>query len=199
MLDLLSRPALLSSSPLDNNLPFNPSDNSANDNSGFCTASEDEGEFSDSVSQIEDTEWKTTSPSPDPRHRAAHRSPAPSSLPPPPAVPCLSEESDPLSSFRRLLSECPELNAYLHDRDCRRFLKARKGDVAKANAMAVRWWQWYNAPLKGAINSCCPRNILLEIQDPKEEIYKKSLPHCNAFAGKRGQPIYCNLVACCPK
>lgn len=63
-----------------------------------------------------------------------------------------------LASFKELLvlnattynDAADTVAANLTDRDCMRFLRARKMNVEKAVEMANNWWVWYNTPVQGS-------------------------------------------------
>mmetsp|Transcript_18478 Transcript_18478/g.34515 ORF Transcript_18478/g.34515 Transcript_18478/m.34515 type:complete len:293 (-) Transcript_18478:334-1212(-) len=82
--------------------------------------------------------------------------------------------------------------AYMSDRDCMRFLRARNMNVKKASAMAHKWWEWYNTPVQGTSRSASvsPRNILNVLEDPNEDIYIRLMPHSNMGEDKVGRCVY---------
>lgn len=104
-----------------------------------------------------------------------------------------------LAAFRELLvSDAVDVAnvtdtaaSFLTDRDCLRFLHARKMNPKKAAAMAHTWWEWYNTPVKGSKSEeVSPRNILNNPNDPNEEIYIRLMPHSNMGEDKQGNCVY---------
>lgn len=92
-----------------------------------------------------------------------------------------------LEEFKSQLDN--DILLFLEESDHRRFLRARKWNVGKAVTMCSTWWTWYNSPIQGSDN-ITPRTILNTIEDPKEDIYRRLLPHSNFSCSKTGQPIY---------
>lgn len=104
-----------------------------------------------------------------------------------------------VSSFRKLLETKPlegleegdDASSFLSDRDCMRFIRARKMDVRKAADMADKWWVWYNTPVEGSNGiAVAPRHILDNPEDPNEEIYTRLMPHSNMGEDKEGRCVY---------
>jgi hypothetical protein len=82
------------------------------------------------------------------------------------------------------------IGSNLTDRDCLRFLRARKMDVTKAADMANAWWVWYNTPVQGSGAAVSPRDILNDPEDVNEEIYIRLMPHSNMGEDKQGRCVY---------
>jgi hypothetical protein len=90
-------------------------------------------------------------------------------------------------SLRTLLT--PRLQALLSFSDLQRFLFAKKLDVNAALTMIEDWDDWYhNHPLPG--QSCSPRDILNDIEDPMEAIHTRLCPISHMGEDKVGRPIY---------
>lgn len=91
-----------------------------------------------------------------------------------------------MQEFTSLLNA--EARNALDEADCRRFLRARKGDAVKAAAMANQWWQWWNTPIAGT-KGICPSQILDGVEDENEEIYRRLMPHSNCCYDKQGSHL----------
>jgi hypothetical protein len=96
-----------------------------------------------------------------------------------------------VEQFESILAadEDPALSRYLAPADCKRFLRARKGNVQASIDMTRTWWQWFNSPIDGTDN-ISPRHILDDVEDPNEEVYKEMLPHSNFGFSIEGCPVY---------
>lgn len=84
----------------------------------------------------------------------------------------------------------PDAAAMLTNSDCHRFIRARKGDIEKAVEMANAWSTWWITDLPGIDPPVCPRDILNELEDPHEHVYKELVPHSNMGEDKDGHPVY---------
>jgi hypothetical protein len=91
-----------------------------------------------------------------------------------------------LNELRSLLD--PEINSSLSDEDCFRFLKARSYDITKATEMITKWSVWWNIPMPGTTTA--PKDVLENINDDKESLFKNFLPQSNLSEDKEGHPIY---------
>ena len=80
----------------------------------------------------------------------------------------------------------PEVSACLDDSDLNRFLTARQLDINKAKDMVNNWHTWYHAPLPNGIS---PKNILDEVQDRNEDVFRQFMPHSNVGEDVNGNPI----------
>jgi hypothetical protein len=99
------------------------------------------------------------------------------------------QQDDAVKQFRTLLSE----DIILTNEDCLRFLRARKWNQEDAVKMATDWWTWYNAPLDST-GLITPRNILDNIEDENEHLYRRFCPHSNMLEDKQGRPIYWEMT-----
>lgn len=94
-----------------------------------------------------------------------------------------------LSDFKALLPA--ELDEYLSDDDCLRFLRARKKNAEKAAEMAIEWWSWFNKAVPAhSRGNVTPKDILNPVEDINEDIFIRLTPHSNCGTGKYGHPIY---------
>ncbi len=69
-----------------------------------------------------------------------------------------------------------DASSLLSDRDCMRFIRARKFDIDKASVMAAAWMTWWNTPFGGEedgdLQHTTPSNILtMQEVDPTEDVY----------------------------
>jgi hypothetical protein len=95
------------------------------------------------------------------------------------------------SSLEEFLAKLnPNTAALLSECDCQRFIHARKGDIDKAVEMAHAWSDWWVTNLPGIDPPVCPRDILKNLEDPHEDVYKQYVPHSNMGEDKEGHPIY---------
>jgi len=106
-----------------------------------------------------------------------------------------STENETLISQLREALGGQEAASQLSDRDCMRFIRARKFDIEKASAMAAAWITWWNTPFGGEddgdLQHTTPSNILtMQEVDPTEEIYTEFCPHIMFGFSKEGHPIF---------
>lgn len=94
-----------------------------------------------------------------------------------------------LDEFKSRIPE--DLRKFLSDRDCNRFIRARKGNVENAVEFVKAWWEWFNKtiPISGRGN-VPPRSLLETVEDINESIYYRLAPHSNYGIGKEGHPVY---------
>lgn len=94
-----------------------------------------------------------------------------------------------LDEFKSRIPE--DLREFLSDRDCNRFIRARKGNVENAVEFVKAWWEWFNKtiPISGRGN-VPPRSLLETVEDINESIYYRLAPHSNYGIGKEGHPVY---------
>ena len=66
-----------------------------------------------------------------------------------------------------------EVSSLLTDNDCMRFVRARKGDITKAAAMASDWAAWWQKPFEDEeLKGISPSSILkVQEVDPTEQLY----------------------------
>jgi hypothetical protein len=79
------------------------------------------------------------------------------------------------------------------DRDCQRFLVARKFDIQKTRDMIKKRDEWYNTPLtqfKIDNPNLCPKDMGLVATDNKQEQFNRFFPCSNLGEDKEGHPIY---------
>jgi hypothetical protein len=89
-----------------------------------------------------------------------------------------------------------EMNAVLNDDDCLRFLVARSFVIKDTIEMIDRWTKWFQTPTLAIFDAkhqrfinCSPKEIL-DLPDPKEDVYSRLYPHSNLGCDKYGRPIY---------
>jgi hypothetical protein len=84
-----------------------------------------------------------------------------------------------------------ELSETLGDNDCGRFLRARNGNVTKASAMAIAWYEWWHTSLSGSNSEdLTPATILTQTDYQWDPVMKEFCPHSFDGFDKLGHPIY---------
>lgn len=85
---------------------------------------------------------------------------------------CLPEESQALVAALRDAVGI-EVSSLLSDNDCMRFVRARKGDIAKATVMASEWATWWQTPFEDEEHKGISPSTILKnrVDDPNEQLY----------------------------
>lgn len=98
-----------------------------------------------------------------------------------------------LAELRKSLTD--DVNEMLTDKDCHRFLTARKYDIAKSLEMVNKWAAWFKNPFteldcQPQVKNLCPRDCYTNETDDKEELLKETYFYSYTGDDKEGRPLY---------
>lgn len=97
-----------------------------------------------------------------------------------------------IPNFRKGLNK--ELNDFVSDDDCRRFLISRNYDMIKSTEKINLWWEWYHTKLTTYSTdeiTYTPATIFHIVDDPLEDkLYTALCPHSLEGVDKLGNPIF---------